>query len=115
MDRATESVVECSYPAGDGFEAGKGELTVRADDTVATCSVLPFGAELTLKEVAPDSVAGGDWTDHELSVDTVTIGEYSTVEVTLTNLIDADRVSGCAGDPGKAWCPKHARWPRQAW
>lgn len=95
----TEFVVEYSYPAGDGFEAGSGELTVRADGTIATSSALPYGAELTLTEAAPVSVEGGEWTDHEFSTDTVTIGESTTVEVTLTNSIDADEGPNESGEP----------------
>src|SRR5699024_6353889 len=96
----TEFVVEYSYPAGDGFEADSGELTVRADGTVATSSALPYGAELTLTEAAPVSIEGGEWTNHEFSTDTVTIGESTTVEVTLTNSIDAEEVPNDPGQPG---------------
>ncbi|AZL04592.1 DUF5979 domain-containing protein [Brevibacterium aurantiacum] len=115
VNPTTEFVVEYAYPAGDGFEAGKGELTVRADGTVATSGALPYGAELALKEAAPASVEGGEWTDHEFSTDTVTIGESTTVEVTLTNSIEADEVtdpgkpgeSDEAGDPGKPGGPEN--------
>ena len=90
VDGSTEFVVEYSYPAGNGFEAGSGELTVKADGTAVTSDALPYGAELTLTEQAPAAVEGGTWTGHEFSTDSVTIGDGTTVEVTLTNTIDAD-------------------------
>src|SRR5699024_7282574 len=55
-----------------------------------TSDALPYGAELTLTEQAPAAVEGGTWTGHEFSTDSVTIGDGTTVEVTLTNTIDAD-------------------------
>lgn len=103
VNPTTEFTVEYSYPAGDGFEAGSGELVVKADGTVATSDALPYGAELTLKEAAPVAIEGGEWTDHEFSENTVTVGENNTVEVTLTNSIEADEkpdVPGKPGDPG---------------
>ncbi|SMY12994.1 hypothetical protein BJEO58_02602, partial [Brevibacterium jeotgali] len=101
VNSTTEFTVEYSYPAGNGFEAGSGELTVKADGTAATSSALPYGAELTLTEAAPASVEGGEWTGHAFSADTVTIGESTTVEVTLTNTIDADEVPPAEpGDDG---------------
>ncbi|WP_286957151.1 DUF5979 domain-containing protein [Brevibacterium sp. UBA7493] len=90
VDPLTEFTVEYSYPAGNGFEAGSGELTVRADGTVVTSDALPFGAEVTLAEVAPVAIEGGTWSGHEFSKDTFSIGDRTTVEVTLTNTIEAD-------------------------
>ena len=100
VNPTTEFTVEYSYSEGNGFEAGSGELIVRADGMVTTSSALPYGAELKLTEAAPTSVEGGEWTGHEFSTDSVTIGESTTVEVTLTNTIDADEVPEVPAEPG---------------
>ncbi|MFT4219195.1 MAG: DUF5979 domain-containing protein [Microbacterium sp.] len=82
----TEFTVYYSYPAGSGFEAGDGELYVTDGETVESPE-LPYGAEVTLSEDAPDEISGLDWSDPEFSTTTVTIGDGTVVEVTLTNTI----------------------------
>lgn len=74
---------------------------MKADSTVATSSALPYGAELTLPESVPAAVEGGEWTGHEFNTDSVAIGEGTTVEVTLTNSIDADEAPVEPGDDGE--------------
>src|SRR5699024_8974522 len=81
----TEFTVEYSYPAGNGFEAGTGELIVKADGETVVSDPLPYGAEVTLAEVEPVKVEGGTWVDFAFSTDTVTIGDGTTVDVLLTN------------------------------
>lgn len=78
-------VVRYSYPAGDGFEAGAGELTVPADGTVVASGQLPVGAVVTLSEVAPAAVQGLTWGEPTFSTSTVTIGADTVVAVGLTN------------------------------
>lgn len=78
----TEFTVEYSYPAGDGFAAGEGVPTVKADGVAVESGDLPFGAVVTLSEVAP-SVDGVEFAGAEFSPSTVTIGDGTITEVTL--------------------------------
>lgn len=80
-------VVDYAYPAGIGFEAGSGELVVPADGTAVSSGPLPYGAEVSLSERAPDEVPGGTWTGHAFSPETLTIGDGTVAEVELTNTI----------------------------
>jgi hypothetical protein len=77
------------YPAGPGFRAGSGTLTLPADGTVVQSQPLPVGAVLTLAELAPDDVTGAVWGTPVLSSQTVTIGRDTVVEVTVTNTLTA--------------------------
>ena len=87
-----EFTVNYTYPAGDGFDAGEGTLTVKADGTAVTSDQLPTGAVLTLTETAPTAVEGATWGEAKFSENTVTIGDGTTVEITLTNTITRDEV-----------------------
>lgn len=82
--------VDYSYPAGDGFPAGKGTLTVRADGKAVSSDDLPAGAEVTLSEATPRAVEGAHWTGASFDRSTFTIGAGTTVAVELTNTIVAD-------------------------
>ncbi|MFF2275845.1 DUF5979 domain-containing protein [Agromyces sp. NPDC058126] len=83
--------VRYEYDAGIGFEAGEGELAVSADGSVATSGPLPYGAVLRLSEAEPAPVVGGTWTGlGGFSPETVTIGDGTTVVVTVTNTITRD-------------------------
>jgi len=83
--------VKYAYPAGDGFDAGQGELEVKADgDVVSPDEQLPAGAEVTLTEATPDPVAGATWGAPEFSPKTFTIGKDQVVKVELTNTISKD-------------------------
>lgn len=83
--------IRYEYDAGIGFEAGQGELAVSADGTVATSDPLPYGAVLRLSEVEPSPVVGATWGEiGEFSPETVTIGDGTTVAVTVTNTITRD-------------------------
>src|SRR5699024_9121431 len=55
----TEFTVEYSYPAGNGFEAGTGELIVKADGETVVSDPLPYGAEVTVAEAEPAKFYGG--------------------------------------------------------
>ncbi|MFC7431607.1 MULTISPECIES: DUF5979 domain-containing protein [unclassified Agrococcus] len=79
--------LEYSYPAGSGFAAGSGSLTLLADGTVATSTALPIGAVLTLSEATPAAVANASWGTPVISPSTVTIGSGTPVAVTVTNTI----------------------------
>ena len=85
-------VLEYSYPAGTGFEAGSGTLELPADGTVVTSPQLPVGAQVTLSEVAPDAIAGATWSDPVLSVTSLEIGRGDAVAVTVTNELTRDEV-----------------------
>lgn len=83
--------VRYEYDAGIGFEAGAGELALSADGTVATSDPLPYGAVLRLSEAEPAPVVGGTWGEtRAISPETVTIGDGTTVAVTVTNTITRD-------------------------
>ncbi|MFS0712944.1 DUF5979 domain-containing protein [Microbacterium sp. 2P01SA-2] len=86
-----EFTVHYAYPAGVGFGAAEGELTVGAGETV-TSPQLPYGAEVTLTEAAPADVEGATWEAPAFSPATVTIGDGTVVEVTLTNTLTAPEV-----------------------
>lgn len=85
----TEFAVEYSYPAGEGFEAGSGTLTVKADGVVVTSDPLPFGAKVTLTEATPENIAGATWTGAAFDNAEVTVGDGVVSSVVLTNSIDA--------------------------
>lgn len=91
VDPQTTFGVDYSYPAGKGFEAGSGTLTVTADGTAVSSGPLPYGATVTLKETAVPVVPGGTWTGHRFDPETITIGDGTTVKVTLTNTIEKDQ------------------------
>lgn len=93
VDRAF--TVRYSYPAGEGFAAGEGMLTVAAGGVVQS-DPIPYGARVTLSEVAPDEVAGADWTAASFSTDTIVIGDGTVAEVVLTNTLERRDEAGLA-------------------
>ncbi|MFF8818063.1 DUF5979 domain-containing protein [Leucobacter sp. NPDC015123] len=88
---STMFTVAYSYPAGEGFEAGSGSLTVKADGTAVTSKPIPYGATVGLTEAIPVEIPGGTWTGAKFSIETVTIGDGNVVGVSLTNSIAKDR------------------------
>lgn len=84
----TGFTVHYAYEAGPGFDAGAGELTVRADGEVVTSEPLPYGAVVTFVESEPGAIDGAVWTEAAFSASTVTIGADTVVAVTLTNTIE---------------------------
>ncbi len=83
----TEFTVNYTYPAAEGYEAGEGTLTVKADGTAVTSNPLPTGAVISLTEATPATVEGAIWGEATFSPETLTIGDGTTAEVTLTNTI----------------------------
>lgn len=98
-----EFTVAYAYPAGPGFEAGEGTLTVRADGVAVRGPELPFGARVTLSERSPAAVAGARWGDATFSVAEFTVGDGETVAVSLTNAVTAEEKLGTTGADGSAW------------
>lgn len=96
----TEFEVLFSYPAGDGFEAGAGTLTVTADGNASALDGLPYGAEVTLTEAEAAGVEGGAWQQPEFSTDTFIVGDGTVVEVELTNTITKDKAPATPSRPG---------------
>ena len=86
----TEFEVRFTYPAGEGFEAGAGSLTVTANGETIGVEGLPYGAEVTLTEVTPTKIEGGAWQQPAFSTDTFAIGDGTVIEVELTNTITRD-------------------------
>lgn len=78
---------EYSYPAGPGFEAQSGTVTVPADGTAVAVKDVPAGAEVTLVERQP-AVAGGTWSQPVYSdSNTFSVETGATVEVKVLNEI----------------------------
>lgn len=80
-------VLEYAYPAGPGYPAGGGTLTLPADGTAVTSPPLPVGAAVTLAERSPDPVAGATWGGPRLSTETLVVSTDADVTVTVTNPI----------------------------
>lgn len=87
LPRGTEFTVRYSYPAGPGFEAGSGVLTVMAGG-VATSEPIPYGARVSLSEVTPAAVDGAEWTSARFSADSLVIGDGTVAEIVLTNTLE---------------------------
>ncbi len=100
----TEFTVHYSYPAGVGFAAGGGDLTVRAGETV-TGPQLPYGAVVALTEAPPVAVAGATWSAPSFSTTTVRIGDGTTTAVTLTNRISDPSLASTGGELGPLIVP----------
>lgn len=81
------------YPAGPGFSAGSGTLSLPADGTVVNSAPLPVGAELTLRELTPAAVEGATWAAPMLSASTLTVGRGEIVGVTVTNVLSRAALS----------------------
>ncbi|MCW2287061.1 LPXTG-motif cell wall-anchored protein [Leucobacter luti] len=92
IDPDAEFMLDFEYPAGPGFDAGSGTLSLPASGAVVQSPRLPVGAVLTLSERTPGPVNGATWTGATLSSDTVTIGRDDVVNVTVTNTLST--VSG---------------------
>jgi uncharacterized repeat protein (TIGR01451 family)/LPXTG-motif cell wall-anchored protein len=82
--------VKYSYPAGSGFAAGSGSLTVKNDGVAVSSGQLPVGAVVTFSEDAPASVPNATWGTPSFSPSSVTVGADQRVAVTLTNPITRD-------------------------
>ncbi|MFF2496532.1 DUF5979 domain-containing protein [Agromyces sp. NPDC058064] len=93
--------VRYEYPAGPGFAGGAGVLTVTADGEAVTSEPIPYGAVVTLSELAPSEVEGASWTGAEFSESTIVIGDGTVVEVVLTNTLELpvpDRIASTGVD-----------------
>lgn len=80
-----EYTIEYSYPAGTGFEADSGVLTVLADGPSVSSPELPYGARVTITEQAPAVIDGIKWDPAVISPAQLTIGEGTDVAVTVEN------------------------------
>lgn len=85
---SAEFTVDYSYPAGDGFPAGKGTIVVKADGVVVTSDPIPYGAMVTLEEAVPSAVDGVTWTGAKFDVAELEVGDGIVSNVTLTNTYD---------------------------
>lgn len=101
VDPDAEFVVEYSYEAGIGFEAGSGSVTLKADGTPVTVDDLPYGAHVVFTEVTPASVDGASWDGYQFSEEAVTVGDGTVVELVLTNTITADTPPAPDDDPSE--------------
>ncbi|WP_312674221.1 DUF5979 domain-containing protein [Microbacterium sp.] len=79
----TRYVLEYAYPAGTGFPAGSGVLTLEAGSPVSSPK-LPVGAEVTVRERAPEPVAGTTWGTPVISPERFTVSD-ETVVVSVQN------------------------------
>lgn len=99
----TRYVLEYSYPAGPGFAAGSGELTLRAGAPV-TSPALPVGAEVTVRERRPEPVEGVTWGDPEISPERFTVGD-ETVTVAVRNPVSVTPPPPAPHTPEKPGTP----------
>ena len=81
----TEFVLDYSYPAGPGFPAGSGSLTIGADGTAVDSPALPVGAVVTVSEQVPGEIAGIEWGTPVISPATFSVEKDTRVEVKVTN------------------------------
>jgi hypothetical protein len=88
VDPGLTYTVQYSYPAGKGFEAGRGFLEVKADGLAVSSGLLPYGAHVTLEEQPAESLEGREWKAPTFSQTQLVIGEDTKVEIGLTNTID---------------------------
>lgn len=80
--------LEYTYPAGDGFAAGNGTLTLPADGTVVRSPDLPFGAQVELSEATPEAIEGARWGDATITPQRFTVGAGEPVSVVVTNPLE---------------------------
>lgn len=81
----TQFLLDYSYPAGVGFPAGAGTLSVGADGAPVVSAELPVGAEVTLSERTPGAIEGLGWGTPVITPSTFTITEGTAVTVQVTN------------------------------
>lgn len=79
----TDFVIEYSYPAGPGFPAGSGELTLEAGAPVESPE-LPVGADVTIRERTPKPIDGITWGTPSISPERFTVGD-ETITVAVEN------------------------------
>ena len=80
-----EFVFDYSYPAGPGFKAGSGTISVKADGTAVESTQIPVGAEVTIAEQTPAPVNGIAWAEPRISPATFTVEKDQVVNVLVTN------------------------------
>lgn len=78
-----EFAVDYSYPAGPGFDAGSGSLTLGSERAATTSDPLPFGAQVTLDAPTPASVAGAVWGAATLTPTEFTVGAGTDTAVAV--------------------------------
>ncbi|WP_288871405.1 DUF5979 domain-containing protein [uncultured Microbacterium sp.] len=100
---ATRYVLEYSYPAGPGFPAGSGELTLEAG-TPVSAPALPVGADVTIRERAPKPVEGITWGDPVISPERFTVGDEA-VTVSVTNPVSVVTPPVVPGTPSTPLTP----------
>lgn len=93
----TEYVIEYSYPAGPGFAAGAGELTLVAG-TPAESPALPVGADVTIRERAPEAVQGVTWGTPRISPERFTVGDQA-ITVSVSNPVTTTTPPPTPGAP----------------
>jgi hypothetical protein len=76
-----------SYPAGPGFAAGGGTLTLPADGSPVDSGPIPVGAVVSLVETTPARIHGADWGVPRLSATRLVIGTDDVVTVTVVNTL----------------------------
>lgn len=85
----TEFTLNYSYEAGAGFEAGEGQVKVKADGVGVKINDLPTGAVVVFEEVAPEKVPGSDWRPAVFPAgDRVVVGKDETAVFSLENVAD---------------------------
>ena len=81
----TVFVVDYTYPAGPGYAAGSGSLSLTPGAGAVTSPALPAGAVVSLSERTPPTIDGVVWGAPQLTTTSLTIAEGATVSVVVTN------------------------------
>ncbi|RDV46928.1 hypothetical protein DOE76_02555, partial [Leifsonia sp. ku-ls] len=87
---STPFTVHYSYPAGTGFTAGQGEVTVTPGGGAVTSGPLPQGAVVHLTEPDRPAIPDGSWGEPSFSANDIVIGDGTVTAVVLTNPITHD-------------------------
>lgn len=86
--------VDYTYTLPDALGAdpatGSGSLTVLNNGETVTSDPLPYGTQVEVTEATPVNTPGGTWTGATFDQSTFTIGDETTLAVTLTNAIERD-------------------------
>ncbi len=107
--------VEYTYvtPEELGIEpaTGTGTLTVLNNGEAVTSDPLPYNTKVTLSEVTPADVEGGEWTASTFDHDSFTIGDETTFAITLTNTFEKDPASESGSGSGSGQLPQTGMGP----
>lgn len=77
--------IDYTYPAGPGYAAGGGMVSVKADGAAVTTGQIPLGAQVTFAERTPAALPGVAWGAPVISPSTVTVADSGPARVVVSN------------------------------